>query len=80
MTRSIMEKVVRPALADAVAAACVYLASRLAGYPRSADEVSFFGGVSCSQILHLHSAIAKGLQMPASATGEEEREGRRGVV
>mmetsp|Transcript_14308 Transcript_14308/g.19574 ORF Transcript_14308/g.19574 Transcript_14308/m.19574 type:complete len:283 (+) Transcript_14308:197-1045(+) len=69
MSRAVMQKVVRPCLVEAVAGACVYLACRLAGYPRSADEVSFFGGAPFNQILSLHAAVAKGLQLSLSTTG-----------
>ena len=73
--RAIMERVARPSLKETVAGACLYLASRMAGYPRCMDEIGAFTGIDSKQLLSLQVSIAKKLQLPPSAMGRLPAEG-----
>lgn len=54
---------------NALVGACLYQASRMAGYPRTMDEISAFSGVPCKQLLSLQVALVKQLNLPISTMG-----------
>jgi hypothetical protein len=64
-----MGRVVKSTSRESTAASCVYLACRMAGYPRTVDEVSHFTGVAARDIGRLQLAISKGLGLSIEDTG-----------
>ena len=63
------ERVVGRSTKDALVGACLYQASRMAGYPRTMDEISAFSGVPSKQLLSLQVILVKRLQLPICTIG-----------
>eukprot|EP01036_Dinobryon_divergens_P023618 gene23618-31984_t len=67
--RSVTERLVGRSMKDALVGACVYQACRMAGYPRTMDEISAFSGVPCKHLLSLQVTLVKQLNLPISTIG-----------